>query len=215
MKALTRMLLCTLLGALSSMPTAQAVHENTAKTVGSASGTVIAILAAALVVPLCKSGGSKIIGILGSGVLGAWLGFCIRDAFQPYTPSGKFAFAQRQLAQVQQGTLLNNNFTTPDELMGRISARFGTNWSLVNAREELLREAQRLHGARLALTTAYEDARATPENYTAIMAQYEPLLNELEAARQKIEATIAFITSDARYHNQVELYQRAHQAHHQ
>ncbi len=204
----TKAIKLTLLALFCITPATHAVTEGTAKTVGGIGGTAIALVLGKFLATIPDTTGNKAMFALGGVVVGAWLGFCIRDAFQPYTPTGKFAFAKRQLTQVLQSTLLNTNFTTPDDLTGGINARFGTSWSLVIAREELLRESQRLHGARLALTSAYEAARKTPADYATIMEQYTPLLTLIESTRQKIDAIVAFITSDGRYHNQVGLYEQ-------
>ena len=122
----------------------------------------------------------------------------------------KFTDILYELAKLQNNQLIKNDFGSPEELAGYISASFGNNWPFVEARKNLFATVQQLTELRAQLITVHETASNSATFYTGnILQEYKPTLQDIDQTSNKIVMLLGSITNNQRYLTEVQLYEQS------
>lgn len=123
------------------------------------------------------------------------------------TPPGRVAAASILIANASYDSLICNEFATHEALFSHSTARFGTSWPLVIARERYTTIKHNLDTARVLLNQAIQEAQGNSKYFTLCnqCTQLSQTINQIE---KTIEPRINAITKNEKYDLQTQLYEK-------
>jgi len=225
MKQLVIRLFATVL--FCSVTQVQPVSENTAKYGSIAGGVVVGGLTGAgtyyyltrAMQPGMNANTAMLVSVLAGGAAGGLTWWMLDSWLSSLTPRGKYKAATKLVGYVEADSLVNRDFSSEEELVSHVNARFGTAWPLALAREQSMSLAASLNSARGLLASAYQEASGQPE-YVTFCSDCKNLEVRIDQLAKRIEPRVNVIVNHKDYHFQVKLHekhleaerQRAHQA---
>jgi hypothetical protein len=149
----------------------------------------------------------KIVSILSGAAAGGLTWYLVHKWLYSMTPPGRFATAQAIIFNVSFDSLIAREYRTEQDLFSHVTARFGTSWPLVIARERYMSMSSGLLEARSLLNSAYQEAQNNP-SYTSLCAQCQQLQQKISDIAPIIENRLTVITKNEKYDLQTQLFER-------
>ncbi len=149
----------------------------------------------------------KVVSILSGAAAGGITWYLLYKWLYSMTPPGRFAAAQAIVFNASFDSLIAREYTSEEYLISHVTARFGTSWPLVIAREYLMTMSRNLLDARSLLNNAYQEAQNNT-SYTSLCVQCQQLQQKISYIAPIIEKRLLVITRNEKYDLQIQLYER-------
>ncbi len=187
------------------------ISETTAHVGSAVSGIAVgAITGAAIYLKGFDRTSNQMVRLGVSALTGAAVGgltwYFVYQWLHSLTPPGRVAAAQLIIQHIGADRLASLGMDT-QELEAHVTARFGSSWPLVHAREHLMSMSTSLSIAQELLTKAYNEAQEVA-TYAALCNQCTQLNDKIAAYAATIEQYLVTITKNKKYDSQVKLYEK-------
>jgi len=196
---------------------ANSISEQTAKIGSIAGGAAIGAVTTAgtyLLIKDSEVASSFIAKIAIAGIAGACTGgitwFILDQLLQKMTPIGRFNAADIIVNYVNLDSIIARNFSSPKDFESHVSARFGTSWPLVMARNHMNRMLESLAQAYQLLEHSHNEAQGTAR-YGDLPHRCKEMQGKIGMIRQAIDDRMDLIVGNQlheRYQFQVQLYEK-------